>query len=39
MYYPQKLMEEYQKMAPGEARLSGIRQAIQEADLEKTTAT
>lgn len=28
-------MEEYQKMAPGEARLSGIRQAIQEADLEK----
>ena len=33
MYNPQKLMEEYQEFEPGEARLSAIRQAIQEADL------
>lgn len=35
MYQPQQLIEEYQNFAPGEAKLSAIRQAIQEADLAK----
>ncbi|MCI8483846.1 MAG: hypothetical protein HFH41_05855 [Lachnospiraceae bacterium] len=35
MYQPLELIENYCRLAPGEAKLSGIRQAIQEADLAK----
>jgi len=33
MFQPKELIEEYQKLNPGEARLSGIREAIRQADL------
>ncbi len=33
MFQPTGLIEEYQKLNPGEARLSGIREAIRQADL------
>lgn len=35
MFQPTELIQEYQKLNPGEARLSAIRQAIWQADLAK----
>lgn len=35
MFEPAKLIQEYEKLNPGEARLSGIRYAIEQADLAK----
>ena len=35
MFQPMQLIKEYQKLNYGEARLSGIREAIRQADLAK----